>query len=254
MKKCFLLILLSLFFMQNVNSAELKSVQLPMSEPKKAIEEPNGLLGSDDYKIKGRVEYDENGILFLDTNDIETLNLYMNNPKQIMKRSVLSEENIFTKIEDLRRLKTPIVNEYLISPTSGELEYKAGHYTFGTTFGAEMDTAQLEYRTKFFARYDNKYVGFMTAVGKDEYTSSGEQMSSIYLGPELKLGKGFSLAAMIKANPGQDRCRNDLMLRYNPKAKNNLNKFQIEAGMSQMSHFNTGEQNYQFSVSTKYSF
>ena len=94
----------------------------------------------------------------------------------------------------------------------------------------------------------------MTAVGKDEYTSSGKQMNSIYLSPELKFGKTISLVGVVKANPEYNRCRNDIMLRYNPKIKNKYDKLQFEAGVSQMSYFNTGEQYYQFTVSTKYKF
>lgn len=254
MRKWFVLVFISLFCIQGVYSEELNPKDLSKNTDIKSIEEPNGLLNSDNYKIKGRVEYDETGVLFLDTDDFEKLDLKINEKILIPKKSVLSENNIFTKIENQRRLETPIVDEYLISPSFGALEYQSGNFTYGTTFGTEMDTAQLEYRTKFFARYDNKHFGFMTAAGKDEYTSSGRQMSSLYFSPEIKLGKGFSIAALIKANPEYNRCRNDLLLRYNPKIKNKANKLQLEAGVSQMSYFNTGEQNYQFSISTKYSF
>ena len=255
MKKWFLLVVFIILSMP-VEAVEFKPLESPnvQESKEKSTETPKGLLNDENYKIKGRVEYDNNGVLFLDSEDIETLNLKVNLPKKYPKKSVLSEKNIFSQIEEQHRLKTPKVDEYLITPTFGALQYENGNFSYGATFGTEMDTAQLEYRTKFFAQYDNRFFGIMTAVGKDEYTSSGEQMSSIYFAPELKLTKTVSLAGVIKANPEHNRCRNDIMLRYSPKIKNQQNKLQLEAGVSQMSYFNTGEQYYQFTVSTKYHF
>ena len=100
------------------------------------------------------------------------------------------------------------IDEYLINPTFGELTYQSGKFSYGTAFGTEIDTAQLEYRTKLFTRYDTKRFGIMTAIGKDAYTSSGRQLNSVYIVPEIKLGKGFTLVNAFKANPEYERLKN----------------------------------------------
>ena len=253
MKKFFLI--LSLIF--GINSAyavEFKPLELPKEQNTNEINEPKALLNDKDYKIKGRVEYDENGALFLDSDDVDKLKLKVNVPKKYPKKSVLSDGEIFSKIEEQRRYSTPKIDEYLISPADGELKYTSGKFSYGTTFGTELDSAQLEYRTKMFVRYDSKKFGIMTAVGKDAYTSSGKQMDSIYIVPEFKLGKGFKIVDAFKANPEYERCRNDIMLQYSPKIKNTRENLMFEAGVSQSSYYTSGEQFYQFSVSTKFNF
>lgn len=218
------------------------------------ISEPKALLNDNDYKIKGRVEYDANGELFLDIDDVEKMKLNVGIPNKYPKKSVLNDKNLFSKVEEQRKLDVTHVDEYMITPTFNSLEYKSGNYTYGATFGTDMDTAQLEYRTKFFARYDNKIFGIMGALGKDAYTSSGIQMNSLYLAPEIKLSKSLTLVDTFKVNPDYDRYRNDIMLRYSPKIKNSRDRLNFEAGIGQTSYRSSGEQMYQFSVSTKFKF
>lgn len=254
MKKLLFLFVLVFVINSSANAVEFKPIEQPKQTAIQEVNEPKGLLNDKDYKIKGRVEYDNNGVLFLDEEDVEKMKIKVNVPKKYPQKTVLSESEIFSKIEEQRRVETPKVDEYLITPVFGSLEYKYKNFTYGTTFGTEMDTAQLEYRTKFFTRYDNKYIGFMTAVGKDAYTSSGNQLNSIYIVPEIKLGKGVSLSNAFKANPEEERFRNEILLQYRPLINNSRENIMLEAGLSQTSYYASGEQLYQFSVSTKFNF
>lgn len=262
MKRFLLTISLLIFFVNSTYAVEFKPLEKPketkeVQEPVKpaTLETPKALLNDDDYKLKGRVEYDDSGALFLDDDDIDGLDLKIKNPKKFAKESVFTDKNLFTKLEEQKRIEAPMVDEYLIMSFGGGVEYKAGkNITYGTTFGTDVDYAQVEYRTKMFARYDNRFIGFMTAVGKDAYTSSGRQMDSFFLVPELKLGKGVSVIDTFKANPEYDRFRNEVSLRYTPKIKQSRENVQLEAGMSQTSYYKTGEMIYQFSVSTKFKF
>lgn len=259
MKKVLLTISLLLFFINTASAVEFKPLELPKDtqEPAEVTvstpETPKGLLSDKDYKFKGRVEYDDSGVLFLKDEDIEELKINIKQPKKFAKKSVFTEDKLFSKIEEQKRYNAPIVDEYLGMPFFGSAEYKAGKkVTYGTTFGTELDTAQVEYKTKLFARYDNERFGLMTALGKDAYTSSGRQMSSFYLVPELKLGNGVSIVEAFKANPEYDRFRNEISLRYSPKIKNSRENVQLEAGVSQTTYYKTGDLYYQFSVSTKF--
>ncbi|MBR2525790.1 hypothetical protein IKE67_04935 [bacterium] len=254
MRKLFILSVLIFTVVNQSFAVDFKSLEPAEKSDKIDVKEPKALLNDKDYKLKGRVEYDEEGTLFLDTDDVEKLNLKVYVPKKYPKKSVLSEQDIFTKAEEQRKLNVKPVDEYLISPISSSLEYKYGKFSYGTTFGTDIDTAQLEYRTKLFVRYDNKIFGLMGAVGKDAYTSSGTQMSSLYLAPEIKLSKGLTLVDTFKVNPDYEKYQNDIFLRYSPKIKNSRDIFYIEAGVGQTSYHNSGEQLYQFSVSTKFNF
>lgn len=246
----FILIFTVLFCINSALAVEFEPLE--MQKEATTQNEQKVLLNDKNYKFKGRVEYDEEGVMHLDSDDINSLELKVNVPKNYPKKSVLEDKEIFSVIEEQRRYKSPKVDEYLITPAFGELTYQSGKFSYGTTFGTEIDTAQLEYRTKLFARYDTKRLGFMTAIGKDAYTSSGRQMDSIYIVPEIKLGKGFTLVNAFKANPEYERFRNEVMLQYSPKIKNTRENLSLEAGMSQTSYYTSGEQYYQFSVSTKF--
>ena len=252
MKKFILLFSVFLFCIQYAYAIEFKPLEAPQENAENRISEPKALLNDENYKFKGHVEYDENGVLFLNDDEVDKLDIKIKKPTKVQKKSVLSESNIFSEIEKQHSYRTRNIDEYLISPTSGSLEYKVGNFSYGTTFGTEIDTSQLEYRTKFFAKYDNDFFALMTAIGKDAYTSSGRQMDSIYLSPEIKISKGLTLVDTFKANPEYERCRNDIMLRYSPNIKNSRENFQLEAGLSQTSYYTSGEQSYQFIISTKF--
>ncbi len=186
----FLLIFLMTFYLNSAQAVEFKPLE--MSNETTPQNEQKALLNDKDYKFKGRVEYDEEGVLLLDSEDVNHMELKINLPRKYPKKSVLSDKEIFSTIEEQRRYETPKIDEYLINPTFGELTYQSGKFSYGTTFGTELDTAQLEYRTKLFTRYDTKRFGIMTAIGKDAYTTSGNQLNSVYIVPEIKLGKGFT--------------------------------------------------------------
>ena len=243
-----------MFLTNTAYAVEFAPLEAPKKEEVKTeTEVPKGLLNDENYKIKGRVEYNLQGTLFLDED--ETLKVKIDKPKKFASKSVLKEKDLFTVIEQQKHYVTPKVDEYLIEPSFGSLEYKAGdNFKYGTTFGAELDTAQLEYKTKFFARYDNRFIGLTTALGNDAYTSSGRQMESVYLIPEIKLGKGFVLVDAFKANPSFERHRNEIILQYSPKIHNARENLSFEAGMGQTTYYKTGDQYYQFSFSTKFKF
>ncbi len=250
----FLLILCILLFANTAYAVEFAPLEAPKQEKVKAeTEVPKGLLNDENYKFKGRVEYNPHGTLFLDED--ETLKVKIDKPKKFASKSVLKEKDLFSIIEQEKHYITPKVDEYLIEPSFGTLECKINdNFKFGTTFGTDLDNAQLEYRTKMFARYDNRFIGLTTALGKDAYTSSGRQMGSVYLTPEIKLGKGFVLIDSFKANPSYERHKNEIILQYSPKIHNTRENLSFEAGMGQTTYYKTGNQYYQFSFSTKFKF
>lgn len=219
----------------------------------KKTETPKALLNNENYKLKGKIEFDEHGVLNLDDSDIGKMQLNIEPPKKHKPKSFLNEEDMFVKIENERKYKHPAVNEYLISPIyEGENHTVSKNFEYGTTFSAEMDMAQMEYRAKVYAQYNSKFINMMTGFGRDIYTSSGREMESIYFVPEIKLGHGFSVVDFFKLNPSFDRYRNDIILQYSPKIKHSRENVKLEAALGQINYYQTGEQFYQFTLSTKF--
>lgn len=259
------LILLSILFLSTVN--EVQAVEFkPLEKPKAPevevaplptvnkteIETPKALLNEDDYQLNGRVEYDKDGVLFLDE-DAQKMKLNIKEPvKSVARKSVLNDQKVLTEIQKEQHRLSPQVDEYSISPTFSSLEYKVGNFTYGTTFGTDMDIGQLEYRTKMFVQYDTKFIGMMAGFGKDQYTSTSRQLESIYLSPSLNLGHGFVVKESFKANPSAERHKNELVLQYSPLIHNTRENVSLEAAVGQTTYYNSGEQMYQFSFFTKF--
>ena len=91
------LILLSILFLFATNRAfavEFKPLEkpkapeveaAPLPVEKKEIETPKALLNDDEYQLNGRVEYDKDGVLFLD-DDVKRMQLKLKDPvKKVAK-------------------------------------------------------------------------------------------------------------------------------------------------------------------------
>lgn len=263
MKRSWLILLLILFLStaNETQAVEFKPLEkpkapevevAPLPVEKKEIETPKALLNEDDYQLNGRVEYDKDGILFLD-DDVQKMELNIKEPvKKVAKKSVLNDQKVLTDIQKEQHRLSPQVNEYSISPTFSSLEYKVGNLTYGTTFGTDLDIGQLEYRTKMFVQYDTKFIGMMAGFGKDQYTSTSRQLESIYLTPSLNLGHGFVIKDAFKANPSAERHKNEIVLQYSPLIHNTRENVSLEAAVGQTTYYNSGEHMYQFSFFTKF--
>lgn len=238
----------------NVFAKELSKVEItPVKiENKSTPETPQALLNDENYKIKGKIEYNEDTELFLDTEDIDKINLKIGDTKKRLPKAILNE-NILTDIQNTNTPHKINLDEKCQTLLFNSLDYKLNDkLTYGTTFSTDVDIAQFEYRTKLFLKYDNKKFGMLTGIGKDQYTTSGNQLESIYIIPEFKLGHGFVIKDAFKSNPFADKHRNDIILQYNPKIGQTRENVQLEAGLSHLYYYQTGSQIYQLSISTKF--
>ena len=94
MRKLILAIFI-LFFINSANAVEFKPLEMPKNQAETQNEDINSskaLLNDKDYKFKGRVEYDEKGILFLDSEDVDKLELKVNVPKKHPKNNQSAKE------------------------------------------------------------------------------------------------------------------------------------------------------------------
>ncbi len=221
----------------------------------KTTQMPKALLDDEDYEIKGRIEFDEKGVMNLEDSLTDKMQINLTQPKKHGQKSFFDYKHSLVDIEKNRKYKHSSVNEYSVTPFFESDDYSVGkNFDYGSTFSTDMDMAQFEYRAKIYAKYKSKHLDLMTGFGRDIYTSSGREMESIYLVPEIKLGKGFALVDYFKVNPSYDRYRNDIILQYNPKFSKVKDRVLLEAAMGQINYYKSGQQYYQFSLSTKFKF
>ncbi len=181
------------------------------------------VANDDDQEVEvlnGYVEYYPDGTVFFDQiKDAEGVFLNIKNPSTYNQYSVLDIKGV--NYEDIKNrqagVKQHYANEHQVDNFVTSYTEKLGKFSFGTIYGADIDTGEYEYSTKFFARYDTKRFGIQAAFGKDSYMSTGTQADHIYLTPEIKLGKGFVLSDTFKANVLGTRNDNTIMLKYTPQ-------------------------------------
>ncbi len=254
MKKMFVLLYLFLVFCMPVSAEE--SAENPTeiiskvieSKQKVVDEEIQDFLSAEGLKLEGRIQFENE--LFLDTEGVYTEELLFTPPKKLASHSVLTPDLTTKLIEKRNVFDYYAVNEYSISPEYSETEHQLGNYTFGTTYGTDMDVAQLEYRTSFYSRYDTKRFAFTAAYGKDAYTTSGKQMDNISFSPEWKISKGFVLKESSKFNTFENRQRHKLSLQYSPKIKNERGRLNFEADINQYI-YEDGSHSYSVGFFTK---
>ena len=185
--------------------------------------------------LNGYVEYYPDGTVFFDQiKDAEGVFLNIKNHTTYNQYSVKDVKGI--NYEDIKNrqvgVQKHIANEHHVDNFFKTYTEKVGKVSYGTMYGADIDTGEYEYTTKFFARYDTKRFGIQAAYGMDTYMSTGIQANHIYITPEIKLGKGVVLSDTFKANTLGTRNDNTVMLRYTPQFIKD-NPFDVGVGVGQ---------------------
>lgn len=170
--------------------------------------------------LNGYVEYYPDGTVFFDQiKDADGVFLNIKNPTTYNQYSVKDVKGI--NYEEMKNrevgVKKHVANEHQVDNFFMTYTEKIGKFSYGTMYGADIDTGEYEYSSKFFARYDTKRFGIQAAYGMDTYTSTGTNANFIYLTPEVKIGKAFVLSDTFKANTLGTRNDNTIMLRYTPQ-------------------------------------
>ena len=157
-------------------------------------------------------------------------------------------------VDPTRYLRTSkySTQEYSIAPLTSGVVKKSGKFSYGTIFSSEIDTAQLENSTKVFTRYETEKYAFSTTFSKTEATNYGGTRSSLYLAPELKLGKGFSIKDVMRGDIETTKKKNEIVLIYKPPSLANTNSLQFEIGAGQSFYENADSRStFRFSTSFK---
>lgn len=195
--------------------------------------------------IEGYVEYiPEDAVLFQKQNGEKSIFDELKKDVKIESYSVKNVQGVdFEEIKNRRSIKKHIGSEYEIVDIYADYSHKAGNFTYGTSYTADIDIAEFEYNTKFYAKYDYKMLGFTAAYGKDSYTTSGIQRDFLYFTPEIKLGKGFVLKDTFRASVLGINTKNAISLKYTPKTKKFDDRMDFELSFGQLFYKNGSSKN-----------
>lgn len=175
----------------------------------------------------------EKNAVFLNTDDRKIINL--SRPQDFSYQpSNLNKKNKFdvfsSNLEPASKFST---QEYLISPMSQSIAKKNGNFSFGTSYNSYIDSAEINYSTSLFTRYDSKKFALTTSFSKNTRSSYANYTDKVFFIPELKLTKRLSLLDVMQSDTDMIRQKNEIVLRYTPKFKNNYEDMQFEIGAGQ---------------------
>lgn len=161
---------------------------------------------------KGYAEFIETAdtVYLKDENNNYILNLRV---PQKLETSNLSDSR---KLQGAKKFSLYNREEYSIAPQTVKAVEKHGNFSLGTLYGSGIDTSQLERSTTLFTRYDHSRFAISSAYKMNELTTRGLTTDNVYIAPELKLSKIFSLSEVLSADITRNRRKGELVLSVSP--------------------------------------
>lgn len=243
MKKTLILIAIVILSTQICIAEEVNSIEQAPQANEESIEEINSYFVDEQEQpteLHGYLDYSENiepdeaNAVILNT--VGTTGINITQPKSFNSQSFMSDlrKPSFQPIqEDYRAASKFSSQEYTIRPVSGSYSKKVGKFTLGTTYDSFLNSAQVNYSTGFFAKYDSKYLALSAAFAKSTNYNYDSYNDKIYIAPELKLTKRLSLLDVMQTDVDQINKKNELVLRYTPNLKKYADDVQFEVGAGQ---------------------
>ncbi len=201
--------------------------------------------------LKGYAEYveDADDILYMDSTDLFTLNI--KTPQKIASEDISgSKSSIDTKRKYyISKFKS---EEYAISPWSQNYTENDGNWSFGTSFGSEISTSQLEKTTGLFTKYENKYFSLSSNYKKNNPTTTQIQTDNFSITPELKLNNYFSVRDVFSKDITRNRRSSELIFSVNPLGAKDADRMRFDVGAKQTYDINTGNTWSQLNFTTNF--
>lgn len=201
--------------------------------------------------LKGGVSFDEDSAIYLDKS-IERPTLNIKPPNTLIpvytptfKDTRIRERSALAKSSKLSG------DEYYIAPIFNYVSEQAGNFSYGTYYGASMDSAQMTYSTSMFTRYDGKRYALTGTVSTDTQSIDGSYQSMLGIAPEIKLTKALALRDTVKTYMGVPVKKNSISLIYTPQLKKYIDSLRFELGLSQ-TFYESGYNNASLEFSTKF--
>ena len=193
-------------------------------------------------KLQGYAQYNdseaqdlEKDTIYLDEN-VFSKKINFTKPKKIssensdLNKKRAAFQPFKTNLETASKFST---QEYEINPVSTSYSSKAGRWSFGTNYDSSIDSAQVNYSTAVFTKYDWKYFALKSAFAKSTDSNYSSYNDKFYIAPELKLTKKLSLLEVMQTDVQQINKKNELVLRYTPKFTKYADEVQLELGAGQ---------------------
>lgn len=143
--------------------------------------------------------------------------------------------------------------EYKIAPNKVKTSEKAGDFTFGASYGNEVDNiAMLETETGLFTKYEKNRFALSSSFTKSLNTTFAQDYNTISVAPELKLNNYMSLKNVLSADITRNRRSTKLVFLLNPFGKHDKERFEFELGAKQTVYLDTDFTKTEFSFSTNF--
>lgn len=192
-------------------------------------------------ELQGHLEYNrepeeqEQNVIWLKTPvDYNAINI--TKPQKIELKSLITgvKKPSFQPIQDeLKTVSKFSSQEYDIKPVSTSYSKKLGKFSFGTMYDSSLGSAQVNYSTGLFSKYEGKYFALGTAFSKNTNYKYDSYNDKFYIIPELKITKRLSLLDVMQTDVNQINKSNELVLRYKPHFKKYADDVQFELGAGQ---------------------
>lgn len=220
----------------------------PISDENTEAEEPIVLNAT---TFKGYAEYIEGAddILYMD--NYQKLSLNIKSPEKISSKNLLdgktqysgSNYNLISKFKS---------DEYSISPDNRNFMLQEGNWTYGTSFGSEISTSQLERSTGLFTKYENKYFALSSNYNKNNMTTAQIQTDNVSVTPEFKFNNYISIKDVLSKDMTRNRRSSELIFSINPLGAKDKDRMRLNFGAKQTYDENTGNTWSQLNFTTNF--
>lgn len=129
--------------------------------------------------------------------------------------------------------------EYTIKPVSTVYSKKLGKFSFGTMYDSALYSAQVNYSTGMFAKYESKFFALGAGFSKSTGSNYSSYNDRFYFMPELKLTQRLSVLDVMQTDVSQINKSNKIVLRYSPDLKKYADDVKFELGVAQSFYQNT---------------
>ncbi|MBQ9688793.1 hypothetical protein IJV79_04070 [bacterium] len=204
------------------------------SEPPEFIKELQGHLQYTEYEE----DYDPKNI-YLEPESVHFINI--REPQRITSKALdLNEVNFNVVNPVLYKSSALFSQEQSVRPFSANISEKRNNVTFGTEYGSYLYDAEINYTTGVYTKIDKDRFALTMSVRADTGNNYSYYDDRILIAPEIKLTERLSLLEIMQSNVKQTYQKHELVLRYNPRLRNNYNDLFFELGAGQTFR----EQNY----------
>lgn len=201
--------------------------------------------------LKGNVSFDEDSAIYLDKSISRPI-LNIKPPNTLIP--VYTPTFADTRIRErsaLAKSSKLTGDEYYITPVFNYVSEQAGNFSYGTYYGASMDSAQMTYSTSMFTRYDSKKYALTGTVSTDTQSIDGSYRSMLGIAPEIKITKALAVRDTFKTYMGVPIKKNSISMIYTPQLKKYIDSLRFELGLSQ-TFYESGYSNASVEFSTKF--